>query len=108
MKIEIDFDVPKGWKFIRYGYPKTREYYYDNESGKVYIADFNHACTKKFILEKLPKLKKYTFIETGEFRQLQPGEGYTTSSYKDFFIYDHLEPSLCDCAIYKVIIEEVS
>lgn len=107
MKIEIDFDVPKGWKFVRYDYPKVGEYYLSNDSGIIYHSAYHYTSTKKFILEKIPKLRKYTFIGTGEFRQLQPGEGYTNGSYKDFYIYDGKEPSLGEYAIYKVIVEDV-
>lgn len=107
MKIEIDFDVPKGWKFVKFDRPKIGEYYYSDDSGTILYSVHDHTQSKRFILEKLPKLKKYTFIETGEFRELQPGEGYTNSSYKDFYIYDGKEPSLGAYAIYKVIVEDV-
>lgn len=107
MKIEIDFDVPKGWKFVKFDRPKTGEYYYSTDLGTVHKTSSDHFLTKKFILEKLPELKKYTFIETGEFRELQPGEGYTNGSYKDFYIYDGKEPSYGAYAIYKVIVEDV-
>lgn len=106
MKIEIDFDVPKGWKFVRFDCPKTGEYY-STDNGKVDQANSDHFLIKKFILEKLPQLKKYTFIETEEFRPVQQGEGYRNSDSNVFRIWEHNAPSLGCFLIYKVVIEDV-
>lgn len=107
MKIEIDFDAPDGWKFARFDYPKNDEYYYDLALNVIYQASHDHSITKKFILEKLPKLKKYTFIETGEFRPIKEGEGYRNSDSSEFCIWKSNAPSLGCFLIYKVVIEDV-
>lgn len=106
MKIEIDFDVPKGWKFIRFDCPKTGEYY-STDDGNVYKASSSHYLIKKFIIEKLPQLKKYTFIETEEFRPVQQGEGYRNSDSNEFCIWKSTHKSLGCFLIYKVVIEDV-
>lgn len=106
MKIEIDFDVPKGWKFVKYDCPKAGEYY-STDNGEVHQASSDHFLIKKLILEKLPQLKKYTFIETEEFRPVQQGEWYRNSENNEFRIWESTHKSLGCFLIYKVVIEDV-
>lgn len=90
MKVEIDVDVnvPEGWRLVRYGLPKEGEYYLDQ--GLPVKAHFNFTGQKLFIIEKIKPRRRVFECVSEEPRLPKKGDlyenddGHLSSAYYDF------------------------
>ena len=81
-KIEFEYDIPYGYRFVRYGLPKEGEHYM--EKGKVMTAEYDYE-TEWPIVEKIPEqeqptsqpeLKLQYKTQQGDWRDVNDGYEY--------------------------------
>ena len=78
-KIEFEYDIPDGYRFVRYGEPDLNDPYVEN--GVVRFASLSIVYGNKIIVEKIPeqeqpKLKLQYKTQQGDWRDVIDGYEY--------------------------------